>query len=171
MTEAQNFALTFPTIINAKNTYERVVPVLEKIFEYKDKGERFTVAMIGEAIMGAEKYHETHLDRTTWRGEKIYVRSKEAMSLSSTIGHILYTMRDRKMVTCTTEKDMAHPHTFETDEYAVYMLNGKPIPDFIELDTEYGKVQIHASKIQGVTSEYMKHEVTKYPSIDWYSFI
>ena len=170
MTEAQNFALTYPTIINAKNTYERVIPVLEKIFEYRDKGERFTVAMIGEAIMGAEKYHETHLDRTTYGGEKIYVRSTEAMSLSSTIGSILHKMRNRKMVTYTTEKDMAHPHTFETEEYG-YVLNAKPIPDVIEIDTEYGKVRVHASNIKGVTSACMKREVTRYPSIDWYSFI
>lgn len=169
MTDAQKFALTYPTIINAKNTFERVVPVLEKIFEYRDKGERFTAAMIGEAIMGAEKYHETHLDRTTWKGEKIYVRSKEAMGLSSTIGHVLHKMRIGKMVTYTTEKDMAHPHTFETNEYG-YVLNGKPIPDFMEVDTEYGKVQIHASNIKGVTCECMKRKVTRYPSIDWYSF-
>jgi hypothetical protein len=170
MTEAQKFALTYPTIINAKNTYERVVPVLEKIFEYRDKGERFTVAMIGEAIMGAKKYHETHLDRTTWNGEKIYTRSKEALSLSSTIGSILHKMRNRKMVTYTTEKDMAHPHTFETEEYG-YVLNGKPIPDVMEVDTEYGQVRVHASNIKGVTSARMKREVTRYPSIDWYSFI
>ena len=170
MTEAQNFVLTYSTIINAKNTYERVIPVLEKIFEYRDKGERFTVAMIGEAIMGAEKYHETHLDRTTWNGEKIYVRSKEAMSLSSTIGHVLHKMRKCKMVTYKIEKDMAHPHTFETEEYG-YVLNGKPIPDVMEVDTEYGKIQIDASKIPGVTSGCMKREVTRYPSIDWYSFI
>ena len=170
MTEAQNFALTYPSIINAKNTYERVIPVLEKIFEYRDKGERFTVAMIGEAIMGAEKYHETHLDRTTWNGKKIYARSTEAMSLSSIIGCALHKMRKCKMVTYTTEKDMAHPHTFETEEYG-YVLNGNPIPDTMEVDTEYGKVQIHASKIQGVTSTYMKRVVTRYPSVDWYSFI
>jgi len=170
MTEAQKFAFTYPTIINAKNTFERVVPVLEKIFEYRDKGERFTVAMIGEAIMGKEWYHETHLDRTTWRGEKIYVRSKEAMSLSSTIGHVLRKMRERKMVTYTTEKDMTHPHTFKTEEYG-YVLNGKPIPDVMEVDTEYGKVRVHASNIKGVTSACMKREVTRYPSVDWYYFI
>lgn len=170
MTEAQKFALTYPTIINAKNTFERVIPVLEKIFEYRDKGERFTVAMIGEAIMGAEKYHETHLDRTTWRGEKIYARSKEAMSLSSTIGHVLHKMRKCKMVAYTTEKDMTRPHTFETEEYG-YVLNGNPIPDTVEVDTEYGKVRIHASSIKGVTGACMKHVVTRYPSIDWYYFI
>lgn len=170
MTEAQKFALTYPTIINAKNTYERVIPVLEKIFEYRDKGEHFTVAMIGEAIMGVEKYHETHLDHITYGGEKIYVRSKEAMSLSSTIGCVLHKMRNRKMVTYTTEKDMAHPHTFETEEYG-YVLNGKPIPDIMEVDTEYGKVRVHASNIKGVTSACMKREVTKYSSVDWYSFI
>ena len=169
MTEAQKFALTYPTIINAKNTFERVVPVLEKIFEYRDRSERFTVAMIGEAIMGAEKYHETHLDRITCRGEKIYVRSQEAMSLSSTIGHVLHKMRNRKMVTYTTEKDMTHPHTFQTEEYG-YVLNGNPIPEFMEVDTAYGKIQVHASSIHGVTRDYAVREVTRYPSIDWYSF-
>ena len=169
MTEAQKFAFTFPTIINAKNTYDRVIPVLEKIFEYRDKGERFTAAMIGEAIMGAEKYHETHLDRTTWSGEKIYVRSKEAMSLSSTIGHVLHKMRRCRMVTYTTEKDMAHPHTFETKEYG-YVLNGNPIPEFVEVDTEYGKVQVHARNIPGATCAFAMREVTRYPSVDWYSF-
>ena len=170
MTEAQNFALTYPTIINAKNTYERVIPVLEKIFEYRDKGERFTVAMIGEAVMGAEKYHETHFDRTNWEGKKIYVRSAEAMGLSSTIGHVLHKMRERKMVAYTTEKDMAHPHTFETVEYG-YVLNGNPIPDVMEVNTEYGKMWVHANTIKGVTCKSMKRMVTRYPSVDWFYFI
>jgi hypothetical protein len=65
---------------------------------------------------------------------------------------------------------MAHPHIFETEEYG-YVLNGKPIPDTMEVDTEYGKVRIHASNIKGVTSACMKRTVTKYPSVDWYSFI
>lgn len=169
MTEAQNFALTYPTIINAKHTFERVVTVLEKIFEYRDKGERFTVAMIGEALMGAEKYHETHLDRTTWNGEKIYLRSTEAMSLSATIGHVLRKMRKCKMVTYKLEKDKAHPHTFETKEYG-YMLNGKPIPEFVEVNTEYGKMRVHASNITGATHELAVREVTRYPSVEWYSF-
>jgi len=170
MTDAQKFAMTYPTIINAKNTFDRVVPVLEKIFEYRDKGERFTAAMIGEAIMGAKKYHETHLERTIWKGEKIYSRSKEALSLSSIIGHILHKMRNCKMVTYTTEKDMTHPHTFEIETYE-YVLNGKPIPDVVEVDTAYGKMQIPASSFSGVTSVRTRHEVTRYPSVDWYSFI
>lgn len=171
MTEAQKFALdSYDTLMDAKYTYDRVVPVLEKIFEYRDKGERFTASMIGEALMGAKEYHETRLDRINWQGKKFYTRSREARSLSSVIGHVLHKLRKQKMVTYITEKDKEHPHTFEAEEYG-YMLNGTPIPDIMEVDTKYGKINIKARDIDGVTRGYAKRQITRYPSIDWYSFV
>ena len=171
MTEAQNFAIhSYTSLIDAKHTFERVVPVLEKIFEYRDKNERFTASMIGEALMGEKDYHETHLERVTWQGRKIYARSREARSLSSVIGHVLHKLRKQKVVTYTTESDKEHPRTFEAEEFG-YVLNGKPIPDIVEVNTEYGKISVKARDIDGVTRGYAKRQITRYPSIDWYSFV
>lgn len=168
MTEAVEFALKYSSIIDAKNTFERVKPVLEEIFKYKENGERFTAAMIGEAIMG-EKYHETRSHRT-WRGKMVKTRTSEAMSMSSTIGHALNKLRNDKMVTYTTEKDMTHPHTFE--DYAdVYTLNGRALPDNVTVTLADGtEIEIPASYVKGAKLEYAKTMVTKYPSVEWYTF-
>jgi len=168
MTEAVKFALQYPLIVDAKHTFERVKPVLEEIFKYKESGERFTAAMIGEALMG-EKYHETKPCRTRY-GKMAKLRTPEAMSLSSTIGHALGKLRDRKMVTYTTERDMAHPHTFE--DYAdVYTLNGRVLPDNVTVTLADGtEIEIPASYVKGAKLEYTKTMVTKYPSVEWYTF-
>ena len=168
MTEAVKFALTYPSIIDAKHTFERVKPVLEEIFKYKESGERFTPSMIGEAIMG-EKYHETKVTRG-WNGKPTKVRIYEAISLSSTIGHALGKLRVRKMVTYTTEKDMDHPHIFE-DYDDVYTLNGKVLPENVTVTLADGtEIEIPASYVKGAKMEYTKTMVTRYPKIDWYTF-
>lgn len=168
MTEAQKFIQTYSAVIAAKDVYQHTQPVLDKLFEYKESGESFTATQIGEAIMGAEKYHETHKERD-YRGYYT-VRSHEAMSLSSIIGSAIGKMCDRGMLLRKVERDMEHPHTFEGEE-EVYTLDGKVLPEFITVTLPSGEtVQIHAAYVKGVKREYVKTMVTRYPKKNVYTF-
>ena len=167
MTEAQEFAMTYPTIINAKQTFERVKPVLEAIFKFKETGTRFTPAMIGEAVLGDE-YHQV-VTHQNWRGDTISKRTPKAYSVSSTIGHALHMLRKAGLVTYKTEKDMDHPHTYEDEAYG-YALCGAPIPEIIRVCINGAWVAVEARNLEGVERKWTKREVTRYPSIDWYTF-
>ena len=166
MTEAQTIALKYPTILNAKQTFDRVAPVLTQLLKFRDEGISFTPAMVGEALMG-EDYHAT-IERHTYNGIR-KVRLPKAYSLSSTIGHALYILRKMGMVTYETKKDMEHPHTFEDEAYG-YFLNGAPIPDVIRVRINGGWIAVEARNLEGVERKWTKKQVTCHPSVDWYTF-
>lgn len=154
---------TYPSIVNARHTFERVKPVMETIFKYKESGKRFTAMDIGEAIMG-DAYHET--TKNPWGGR---VRTSKAYSLSSTIGHALYILRKSGMVNYKTEKDLEHPHTFE-DEDIRYVLAGTVLPDLLKVKINGSDVCVKACDIVGVERKWTKCKVTRYPKVDYYSF-
>ena len=167
MNEATHFICTYPSIVTARHTFQRLKPIIEKIFEYKEKGESFTASMIGEAIMGA-KYHESHLV-ANYGHYKAYSRSSESLSLSSTLGYALYKMVKEGLVTVEVKKDFDHPHKY-MDTRVCYTLNGKVLPEYITAETSVGPVEIDTSNIKGVKREWREMEVTGYPSIKWYTF-
>ena len=166
MTEIQTITLNYPTILNAKQTYERVFPVLEQMLKFRDAGISFTPAMVGEALMGAD-YHTT-MERHTYNGVR-KVRLPKANSLSSTIGHALYILRKIGMVTYETKRDLEHPHTFEDEAYG-YFLNGAQVPDTVRVRINGGWISVDARNIEGVERKWVKKQVTRYPKIDWYTF-
>jgi len=165
-TELFTYSAYYSIIANARFTYARIKPVLEKILEYKESKQRFTASMIGEAIMG-DKYHA--MTERNYEGRPC--RSKEAMSLSSTIGHALHILRKYNEVGYVTERDMNHPHTFE-DEVPCYTFDGKELPEIMKIPRCNGKayMEIHARDVVGVKLEWKKKTVTRYPSVDWYFF-
>lgn len=165
MNELYTYSHYYAIIANAKYTYDRVAPVLKQIIAYKEAKQRFTASMIGEAIMG-DRYH-TMIERNYGRP----CRSKEAMSLSSTIGHALHLLRKNDEVGYVTERDMNHPHTFE-DEVLCYTLDGKELPMVMKIPYHNGKqyMEIRAENVVGVKREWKKKTVTRYPSVDWYFF-
>ena len=154
---------TYPSIVNAKHTFDRVKPVMEAIFKYKESGERFTAMMIGEAIMG-DAYHGV---TTNYCGDR--VRTSKARSLSSTIGHALHALRKSGIVNHKIEKDLEHPHTFE-DKDIHYVLAGSLIPDLLKVKINGSEICIKACDIVGVERKWIKTNVTRYPKVVYYSF-
>lgn len=166
MTEVQDIAFNYPTILNAKQTYERVAPVLEQMLKFRDAGISFTPAMVGEALMGAD-YHATK-EQYFYNGVR-KLRLPEAYSLSSTIGHALYILRKTGMVTYEIKKDLDHPNIFEDDTLG-YFLNGAQIPDTVRVRINGDWVSMDARNIEGVERKWIKKQVTRYPKIYWYTF-
>lgn len=168
MSNTDSILNTFRCVREARMFIEEHKPLIDAIFAHQGKEERLTVCLVGEELMGKEKYHSK---ATLWNGEEAPWRNPEANTLTRQLTEIFRKMCSYGVLTRHEDRDMAHPVEVECEEYHYVDKSGNILPDWTEVTLKDGKViKVRTEAMPGVRLKYGTTTRTIYPKFSYYTF-
>lgn len=159
---AQEIVNFYMVVRYGKRVEKHAIPVVEAIMRRKEAGQPFTVKEIGMELMG-DKYNE--------KGAHSHLRCGKAQSMTGYITAALQKLKELNLIESYEVKDLEHPRTFTENDACVYYLNGKKLPEKIELSMDDGtKIALPSRWIAGVECKWEPMTYTVYPKIKYYKF-
>lgn len=170
MTEinTENILNTFRCVREARQFIKDHRPLIDVILSHRGKEERLTVRAIGEEILGKEKYHSKDI---LWNGNEAWYRNREATYMTGMLTQIFRKLCSYGVITRHEVRDYEHPIQIEFEGHCCIDVDGKPIPEEVEVALADGrKVKIPSQNLPGVRRGWAKTTRTVYPKIGYYTF-
>ena len=167
MANTKSILNTFTCVRQAREFIKEHKPLIDAIFAHQGKEERLTVRLIGEELMGKEKYHSNGILRD---GSEAPWREPQATTLTCQLTQIFRKMCNYGAMTRHEER-AKEPIEIEYEGWYYEDKDGNRLPDMVELTDASGrKVEVHAKFLPDARERYGSTTKKIYPKISYYTF-
>lgn len=164
---AEEFAKGFELVRRADEMVRNYLPIFERLNEYRNSGEPFTIMDIGEKMMPNGGYHAKY---EMWNGQT--QRTADAQSMTGRITSAVRSLIKEGLLTFVEVKDIAHPYI--KDFVGVYYTDekGNVLPDATIVTTPTGETyEVETKYLRGVRTCRGRIQKPVFKSYKQYRFV